>query len=47
MGEERKLYKVLVGKPKENRPLERPMRRREYRISTDLRETGWRSVNWI
>jgi hypothetical protein len=27
MGEERKLYKVLVGKPEEKRPLERPWRR--------------------
>jgi hypothetical protein len=27
MGEERKVYKVLVGKPKGKRPLERPKRR--------------------
>jgi hypothetical protein len=27
MGEERKLYKVLVGKPEGNRPLGRPRRR--------------------
>jgi hypothetical protein len=26
MGEKRKLYKVLVGKPEGNRPLERPRR---------------------
>jgi hypothetical protein len=40
MGEERKLYKVLVGKPKGKRPLGRPRRRWEDGIRTDLRETG-------
>jgi hypothetical protein len=29
MGEEIKVYKVLVGKPKGKRPLERPRRRWE------------------
>jgi hypothetical protein len=29
MGEERKLYKVLMGKPEGKRPLERTRRRRE------------------
>jgi hypothetical protein len=29
MGEERKVYKVLVGKPEEKRPLGRPRRRWE------------------
>jgi hypothetical protein len=32
MGEERKLYKVLVGKPEGRRPLGRPRRRWEIRI---------------
>jgi hypothetical protein len=27
MGEEKKVYRVLVGKPKGKRPLERPRRR--------------------
>jgi hypothetical protein len=27
MGEERKVYKVLMGKPERKRPLERPRRR--------------------
>jgi hypothetical protein len=35
MGEERKVYKVLVGKPEGNRPLERPRRRWEYGIRMD------------
>jgi hypothetical protein len=41
MGEERKVYKVLVGKPKGKRPLGRPRRRREDGIRLDLRENGW------
>jgi hypothetical protein len=46
MGEERKLYKVLVGKPEEKRPLGRPRRRWEDGIRMDLRETGL-GVDWI
>jgi hypothetical protein len=41
MGEDRKVYKVLVGK----RPLGRPRRRREDETRIDLRETGWGSVD--
>jgi hypothetical protein len=41
MGEERKVYKVLVGKPEGKRPLGRPRRRREDGIRMDLREPGW------
>jgi hypothetical protein len=33
--------KVLVGKPEGKRPLERPRRRWENRITRDLRKTGW------
>jgi hypothetical protein len=40
MGEERKVYKVLVGKPEGKRPLERPRRRWEYGIRMDLRDIG-------
>jgi hypothetical protein len=35
------VYKVLVGKPEEKRPLGRPTRRWEYGIRMDLSETGW------
>jgi hypothetical protein len=45
MGEERKVYKVLVGMPEGKRPLGRPRRRWENGIRMDLRETGWRV--WI
>jgi hypothetical protein len=37
MGEERKLYKVLVGKPEGKRPLGRPRRRWEDGIRMYLR----------
>jgi hypothetical protein len=47
MGEERKEYKVLVGKPEGKRPFGRPRRRREDGIRMDLTETGWWSVQWI
>jgi hypothetical protein len=47
MGEERKVYKVLVGKPEGRRPLGRPRRRWEDRIRMDLGEIGLRGVDWI
>jgi hypothetical protein len=46
MGEERKGYKVLVGKPEGKRPLVRPRRRWEDGIRTDLREIGLGNVDW-
>jgi hypothetical protein len=47
MGEQRKVYKVLVGKPEGKRPLERPRRRWEDEIRMDLREIVWGNVGWI
>jgi hypothetical protein len=47
MGEERKVYTVLVGKPEGKRPLGRPRRRWEDGIRMDLREIGLGSVDWI
>jgi hypothetical protein len=47
MGEERKVYRVLVGKPEGKRPLGRPRRRREDGIRMDLREIGLGGVDWI
>jgi hypothetical protein len=47
MGEERIVYKVLVGKPEGRRPLGRPRRRWEDEIRMDLRETGLGGVDWI
>jgi hypothetical protein len=42
--EERKLYKILVGKLKGRRPLGRPRSRWEDGIRMYLGETGWGSV---
>jgi hypothetical protein len=47
MGEERKVYKVLVGKPGGKRPLGKPRRRWEDGIRMDLGEISWRGVDWI
>jgi hypothetical protein len=47
VGEERKVYKVLVGKPEGKRPLGRPRRRWEDRVGKDLREIGLGCVDWI
>jgi hypothetical protein len=41
MGGDRKLYKVLAGKPERKRPLGRPRRRWEDGIRLDLREIEW------
>jgi hypothetical protein len=41
MGEWRNVYRVLVGKPEGNRPLERPRRRWEDGIKMDLQEICW------
>jgi hypothetical protein len=47
MGQERKVYKVLAGKPEGKRPLRRPRHRWKDEIRMDLRENGWGSVHWI
>jgi hypothetical protein len=36
-----------MGKPEGKRPLERPRHRWADGIKMYLRETGWRSVDWI
>jgi hypothetical protein len=41
MGEERKVYKVLVGNTEGKRPLGRPRRKWEDGIRMDLEEIGW------
>jgi hypothetical protein len=47
MGEERKLYKVLLGKSEGKIPLGKPRRRWEDGIRMDLREIGLGSAHWI
>ena len=47
MGEERGLYRVLLGKPEGKRPLGRPRRRWVDNIRVDLQEVGYRYMDWI
>jgi hypothetical protein len=47
MGDEKNVYKALMGKPEGKRPLGRPRHRWEDGIRMDLREIGWGSVDWI
>jgi hypothetical protein len=47
MGEGRKLYKVLIGKPEGERPLGRPRSRWEDGIRMHITEGGWEDVEWV
>jgi len=47
MGEERGVYRVLVGKPEGKRPLGRPRSRWVDNIRMDLQEVGCGHVDWI
>jgi len=47
MGEERRVYRVLVGKPKGRRPLGRTRRRWADNIRMDLQEVGCVYMDWI
>ncbi|KAJ4441770.1 hypothetical protein ANN_11628 [Periplaneta americana] len=47
MGESRNAYRVLVGRPEEKIPLERPRRRWEDNIKLDLKEMGYDDGDWI
>jgi len=38
---------ILVGKFEGKRPLGRPRRKQEDNIRMDLREIGWKSVDWM
>ena len=46
VGEKKRVYSVLVGKPEGKRPLGRPRRRWENNIEVDLQEVGW-GMDWI
>jgi hypothetical protein len=46
MEEGRRVYRVLVGRPEDKRPLGRPKRRWEDNIRMDLREMGIDGTNW-
>jgi len=47
MGEERGVYRVLVGKPEERRPLGRPRCRWMHNIRMDIQEVGCGYMDWI
>jgi len=47
MGEERGVYRVLVGKPEGKRPLGRPRHRWVDNIRTDLQEVRCGCMDWI
>jgi hypothetical protein len=47
MREDRKVYKVLVAKPKGKRRLRRLRHRWEDGIKVDHRQIGWEGMEWI
>ena len=47
MGEERGVFRFLVGKPEGKRPLGRPRRRWVDNIRMDLQEVGCGYMDWI
>ena len=47
MGEERGVYRVLVGKPEGKKPLGRPRHRWVDNIRMDLQEVGCGYMDWI
>jgi hypothetical protein len=47
MKDARNTYSVLVGKPELKIPFRRPGSTWEYKIRTDLRETGTVDVDWM
>jgi hypothetical protein len=47
MGERRRAYRALVGKPEGRRPLGRIRRRWEDNIKMDLPEVGCGGADWV
>jgi hypothetical protein len=47
MGERRGFYRILVGRPKGKRTLERPRHRWKNNIMMELKEIGINGANWI
>jgi hypothetical protein len=47
MGEDRGVYRVLVGKPEGKRPLGRQRRRWEDNIKVDLQKVGGSRGDWL
>jgi hypothetical protein len=47
MEEMRNAYNVLVGKPEGKSTFGRPRRRCENNIRMNLKENGWKDVDWM
>jgi hypothetical protein len=47
LGERKRTYRVLVGKPERKRPFGGPRRRWEDNIKTDIQEVGCGGMGWI
>lgn len=47
MQEKRNACRVLIGKPKLNRLLGRPMHRWEGNVKMDLKDLQWKGVDWM
>jgi hypothetical protein len=47
IGDRSGAYIVLLARPEGKRPLGRPRCRWKDNIKVDLREVGWRSLDWI
>jgi hypothetical protein len=47
MGEDSGVYRVLVGKPEEKRPLGKPIRRWEDNIKMDFQKVGGCRGDWM
>ncbi|PNF43455.1 hypothetical protein B7P43_G11492 [Cryptotermes secundus] len=47
MGERQNAHRILMGKPKREKPLGRPRRRWVDNIKMDLREIGWDGMDFI
>ena len=47
MGENRSVYRVLVGKPERKRPLGRPRHTWKHNVNMDLQEVGCGGMDWI
>jgi hypothetical protein len=45
-GENKNVYRILVGKQEGKKPLERPRHMGEDNIKMDLREIGWGGMDW-
>jgi len=47
VGDTRNIYKIMVGKPEGKSSLGRTRRRWRDNTKIDLREIGWKVVDWI